>query len=211
MGYCTLAGPLAGPNGPHDFRTDQDMTQPTPDPSTPSPVLPESAPMSRQARLLVAAGVVLALIALFWPRAEGDRDVPRTFALDSHGNRVQIETILTRVSLVHYWATWCAPCITEIPSLRDFERELASKPEFKVLYLAVADDPEKAKSFVHDTVGPLLFDTGWASAHKWGTRALPETWLVVDGRIHHRWEGAQDWSDPKVRARVLDALQGPTT
>jgi thiol-disulfide isomerase/thioredoxin len=187
---------------------DQAMTQQ----STPPPEAPATtthAPMSVQARLAVGVGVILALVALFWPRAAGDRDVPRTFALDDHGNRVQLSSIMPRVTLVHYWATWCAPCITEIPSLRDFERELANRDDFKVLYIAVADDPAKAKSFVHDTIGPLLHDSGWESAHKWGTRALPETWLVVDGRIHHRWEGAQVWSEPDVRKRVLDALAEP--
>lgn len=170
---------------------------------------PAHSPLSLQARILVAAGVLLALVALFWPRAAGDRDVPRTFANDRHGNRVQIGTLLPRVALVHYWATWCAPCVTEIPTLLAFERELAGREDFKTLYLAVADDPAKAEKFVSGAVGPVLFDAGWESAHKWGTRALPETWLVVDGRIHHRWEGAQDWADPAVRKLVLDALAAP--
>lgn len=181
---------------------------PQPPPENPSRT---AAPLSRQARVLVAVALALALAALFWPRAAGDRDVPRTFALDTHGNRVQLETVMPRVSLVHFWATWCAPCITEIPSMITFERELAARDDFEVLYIAVADDPAKAESFVQGATGPVLFDSGWQSAHRWGTRQLPETYLVVDGRIHHRFEGAQDWGDPRIRAKVLEALAATGT
>jgi hypothetical protein len=67
------------------------------------------------------------------------------------------------------------------------------------------------EEFVGDRVGSVLFDPSWEVTHRYGTRKLPETYLVVKGEVVERWIGAQDWRDPKIRQRVQEAIDGLRT
>jgi thiol-disulfide isomerase/thioredoxin len=114
------------------------------------------------------------------------------------------------VTLVHFWATWCAPCVDEMPKLQRFSKELAGRQDFALLMVAVADDRKKAAAFLDGTVAAggvaTYFDDGWTVSKSWGSEKLPETHLVVDGRRVHTFVGAQNWDDAAVRAKVQEAL-----
>ena len=43
-------------------------------------------------------------------------------------------------------------------------------------------------------------------AHRYGTRKLPETYLVVGGRVVEKWIGAQNWDDPEIRGAIAERL-----
>ena len=154
------------------------------------------------ARLGLVAALAVAAAALFWPRGESEREhVSGGFLIDAQGRPQPLGRELKPVTLVHFWATWCAPCLTEIPSLLEFGRAFASA-ETGLVLVAVADEPEAARRFLGDGEFPLRFDPAWDVAHRFGTRKLPETHLVVDGRVVESFAGATDWADPAVRARV---------
>ena len=53
----------------------------------------------------------------------------------------------------------------------------------------------------------MLYDPNWDVAHRYGTHQLPETYLVVHGKVVEKWEGAQDWDDPELRGRLDAALR----
>lgn len=174
--------------------------------STPPTDGPASQPAgggSARLRWVVPILVVCALLALAWPKSAG-KSAPDGRLEDFDGAGIRLVDRLAPVSLVHYWATWCAPCVEEMPKLQRFERELAGNELFELVMVAVADDRRKAADFI----GPAtitLFDD-WRVAKTWGTKALPETHLVVDGVIVHTFVGAQDWDAPEVRRKVTDAL-----
>ncbi|HSM14555.1 MAG TPA: TlpA disulfide reductase family protein [Thermoanaerobaculia bacterium] len=176
-----------------------DPTTPPPEP----PPLPDAAvagTRSRRARLLLPLVVVAALAALFWPRDRNPERVPGGYPIDEGGRPRPLAGELAPVTLVHFWATWCPPCRTEIPSLLDYARPAdAATPA--LLLIAVADDPAAARAFVPED-RPILFDPTWDVAHRFGTDALPETHLVVGGEVVDSFIGATDWSDAAVRARV---------
>ncbi|MEM8930865.1 MAG: TlpA disulfide reductase family protein, partial [Acidobacteriota bacterium] len=121
------------------------------------------------------------------------------------GETVEFESTLKPVTLVHFWATWCPPCITETPSIRRLATSLADEPRFSLLMVAVADDAEAAVEFLGDGT-PTFFDPDWDVAHAFGTEKLPETFLMVDGEVAERFLGAQNWDDPALHQRVADAL-----
>jgi thiol-disulfide isomerase/thioredoxin len=156
----------------------------------------------RLARAGLAIAVALAAAALFWPRGAAERrHVPGGFLVDAQGRPQPLGRELKPATLVHFWATWCAPCLTEIPALVEFGRAWTSGERGLVL-VAVADEPAAARRFLGDEEFPLRFDPAWDVAHRFGTEQLPETHLVLDGRVVESFVGATDWRDPAVRARV---------
>jgi thiol-disulfide isomerase/thioredoxin len=171
--------------------------------------IPTSRRLSLQTRLLTLLAVVLALAVLFWPRTGGDTEAPGGFLVDSGGRPVPIGARMAPVTLVHFWATWCPPCMTEVPSLGKFAEDFGQyRGDFTILMVAVDDDPERVQDFVGDRMGAVLYDPSWDVTHRYGTRKLPETYLVVHGQVVERWIGPQDWTDPDIRQRIVDAIDG---
>lgn len=159
-----------------------------------------------QARLALVVLAVCALAALFWPR--GERSAPGGFLLDSGGRPTPLGSRMAPVTLVHFWATCCPPCIDEVPALRRLERDLADQPDFGILMVAVADSAERVAPFLGPGAEMVLYDPKWDVAHRYGTRQVPETYLVVRGRVLEKFEGATNWDDPDLRRRLRSHL-GP--
>lgn len=164
----------------------------------------EPRQLSRQTQVLVALVAAAALAVVFWPRGDGTREAPGGFLIDPGGRPVPIASRLAPVTLVHFWATWCPPCITEIPALERLWTDLGDRPDFEVVMIAVDDTNEKVEPFVGHRAAMMLYDPAWEVAHRYGTKKLPETYLVVGGRVVEKWIGAQNWDDPGIR-RQIDA------
>lgn len=151
---------------------------------------------------MLLAVAVAAAAALLWPHgSQPARLKPGGYPIDAAGRPQPLAREFRAVTLVHLWATWCPPCLTEIPTLLAWARE-ARNDRLAIVLVAVADDPAVAARFVGPTDLPLLYDPSWDVAHRFGTQQLPETHIVVGGEVVDSFIGAVDWSDPAVRARV---------
>lgn len=169
------------------------------------------APLGKQARIAVAVLAVCALAALFWPRGDGTFKEPGGFLYDSQGRATTLGPQLRSVSLVHFWATWCPPCLAEIPALQRLEKDFAGHPEFEIVMVAVQDSKDKVDGMMGTAADMVLYDPKWDVAKRYGTDKLPETYLVVRGQVVEKFVGQQDWDDPEVRRKVrahLSAAQG---
>lgn len=178
-------------------------------PQTPSPDAPPqiSPAVGRQSRLAAVLVTVLALGVLLWPRGgSGNLAAPGGFLLDAGGRAATLGSRLAPVTLVHFWATWCPPCIEETPALERLDRDLAGRRDFTLLRVAVADSPARVATFLGERAAGVLFDPQWDVAHRYGTSQLPETYLVVHGRIVEKFIGEVDWDDPAVRQKIASRL-----
>ena len=165
--------------------------------------------LSLQMRILTVLVALVAIGVLFWPRGEGGREAPGGFLIDAGGRPVPVGSRMAPVTLVHFWATWCPPCMTEIPSLDRLADDFGEfRGDFTILMVSVADDMERVETFVGDRASSVLYDPSWEVAHRYGTRKLPESYLVVRGEVVERWIGPQEWGDPGIRERIREAIDG---
>jgi thiol-disulfide isomerase/thioredoxin len=103
-----------------------------------------------------------------------------------------------KVVLLNFWASWCAPCIVELPSLQQFHRD---HPEYPILAVSIDEDEGAYKRFLVQRRVDFITvrDPEETSANKFGTTGWPETFVIDrEGKIRRRFIGATDWSDPEI-------------
>jgi thiol-disulfide isomerase/thioredoxin len=112
-----------------------------------------------------------------------------------------------RGMVVNMWATWCAPCVAEMPSLERLSKALAPK-DIAVLPLSSdrgGADAVRAWYQAHGIAGlPILLDPRGALASSFNARGIPTT-VIIDkaGKVVARLEGAADWSAPDAQTLIV--------
>lgn len=123
---------------------------------------------------------------------------------DLEGKTHRLADYRGKAVLLNFWATWCAPCREEMPSIERLRAALAGRP-FVVLAVNVGESAEKARDFAATMpLGfPLLLDRDTRVSRAWGARILPATYLIgPDGVARFSYFGELDWAKPDVRAVV---------
>lgn len=175
-------------------------------PQEPSDHPATAHPMGRQAKAVMAILVAAALAALFWPRGDGTFKEPGGFLYDASGRATTLGPRLAPVTLVHFWATWCPPCIEEIPALQRLARDFSAHEDFAIVMVAVQDTTEKVQSFLGPSADMALYDPKGDVANRYGTQKLPETYIVVGGDVVEKFEGMTQWDSPEIRERLSSLL-----
>jgi peroxiredoxin len=134
---------------------------------------------------------------------------PADFTLpEVRGNATRLADFRGWVVLVNFWATWCSPCRTEMPSMQALYQDYQHKG-FTIL--AISSDAQGA-----DVVGPfvqayqltfpVLLDPQNTVGTRLHVRGIPTSYLLdKQGRIAGMEMGAKNWNSPKIRQR-LDLL-----
>ena len=132
------------------------------------------------------------------------KPVPDLAFLDGEGRRVDLSEFKDRLVLLNLWATWCAPCVKEMPALDSLQAQLGG-PGFQVLALSVDRGGKDQVQPFYQRIGvknlDLYLDPSSASMQTLKLRGLPTTLLVdQEGRELGRIEGAVEWDSPEVVA-----------
>lgn len=117
-----------------------------------------------------------------------------------------------KVVLVNFWATWCAPCRAEMPSMERLSRALRERP-FVVLAVNVGESERAARDFAEKlpVTFPVLLDRDTRTARAWGARVLPASYVIgADGTIRYSHYGELDWAAAPVREMLERILPVPS-
>ncbi|MEZ4415375.1 MAG: TlpA disulfide reductase family protein [Gemmatimonadota bacterium] len=169
---------------------------------------------------MIAAGTALALIAAAWISRDKFRPVgpgvaAPTFAYPSlEGDTLDLADYRGKVVLVNLWATWCAPCRSEMPSMQRLYEEMKDRP-FEIL--AVNVDARFGEVDVGGRPGgdvpafvselgltfPILLNPAGEIQREYQTTGLPESFLVgPDGVIRRKVAGGTNWDQLAYREQI---------
>ncbi len=105
-----------------------------------------------------------------------------------------------RVVLVNFWATWCPPCVKELPSLNRLQGHFDVR-DFQVVGVDVGEDAATVKKFLADIphAFPIALDVEGHSVKPWKVMAFPTSYLIdKEGRVRYGLFGALEWDDAAV-------------
>lgn len=171
-------------------------------------------------RGLLGAGTLAAALPAGKPRAaegseklrvlEAPRPAPRFSLTDAEGNVAGVEGFAGQGVVLNFWATWCPPCVVEMPALDRLHALLAAQ---RITVLAASQDRggmEAVRPF-YERTGlrnlAIWFDPRGAAGRAFGIRGLP-TSIIIDraGNELARLEGAAEWDEPAMVARLRALL-----
>src|SRR5215469_1730770 len=126
---------------------------------------------------------------------------PAISFVDLAGNTVSLSEFTGKVVLVNLWATWCEPCLREMPSLERMQLHLGDR----ITVIAISEDRGGSKA-VEPFIGKLglksvktYLDPKSGAERAFEVQGLPTSFLIDrQGRMLGRVEGAAEWDSPKL-------------
>lgn len=127
---------------------------------------------------------------------------------DQSGQKHTLADYQDKVLVVNFWATWCPPCIREMPSLDRLQQQLKDQG-LEVIGVNMGETPERIATFTDRIkVGfPLLYDEDMTMTMNWEVQHLPTTFIVNRaGEIIYAVVGDKPWDDPAIAEQIQALL-----
>lgn len=125
---------------------------------------------------------------------------PELRLLDLNGKTQDLKNYRGKVVLLNFWATWCPPCVKEIPSLNNLRKQF-SPDDFVVLSVDVGEELKDIQAFLEHLPAdyPVLVDTTSSSSEAWQLKAFPSTYVIDrKGRLRYMYFGGLEWDEPEI-------------
>jgi thiol-disulfide isomerase/thioredoxin len=120
------------------------------------------------------------------------------FALNDGSQSVDLAKLRGRVVVLNFWASWCGPCVEELPSLTALQHQL---PQVQIVTVSMDEDADAYRRFLtryHVELLSLLDGPNGVNA-KYNTYRPPETYVIdKNGMIRRKFIGAQEWTSPEI-------------
>jgi cytochrome c biogenesis protein CcmG/thiol:disulfide interchange protein DsbE len=149
---------------------------------------------------------VLLALALLLTGCYGGSRPPRVgtaapqFTVQDADRKVDLHDFQGKILVLNFWATWCAPCVEEMPSLVDLQRRLGPKG-ITVVGVSVDVSGDAYRRFLKDHQIDFLTvrDPDHKSSDLYGSFKFPETYIIDrNGVVRRKFIGAVDWSQPEI-------------
>jgi thiol-disulfide isomerase/thioredoxin len=130
---------------------------------------------------------------------------------DKMGQPVSLDSFKGKVVVLNFWATWCPPCVAEMPALDKLQADMGGK-DFTVVAVSTDREGIKKSAPFYRRAGiknlTLYNDTRGGMLDAFKAKALPVT-IVLDreGRMIGRIEGAAQWDSPQAKALIEHYLK----
>lgn len=138
-----------------------------------------------------------------------------TFTLtDLHGKNWRLADLQGKVVFLNFWATWCQPCLQEMPSMAALNQRMP-EGSFQMLTILYNDRPEFAQNLVRKMglTFPVLIDTNSIAARQYGLTGVPETYIIdPQGVLREKFIGPVNWNSAEalnLLAKYLPQAAGP--
>ena len=128
------------------------------------------------------------------------------FSISDGSESLDLAHLRGRVVILNLWATWCAPCVEELPSLLDLSHRM---PALAVVAVSTDQDPDVYRRFLvqHHVNVTTVRDADQRINALYGTVQIPETYIIdKHGIIRRKFIGAQDWTGAEITG-YLNKLQ----
>ncbi len=122
------------------------------------------------------------------------------FTVSDGTSTVHLASYRGHVVLVNFWASWCMPCVEEMPSLLELHHE---QPNLVILAVSIDDDPVAYSNFIvrHHIDLITVRDPTQSAAKLYQTDMWPETYVIDrQGIIRRKFVGPQEWTSPEIVA-----------
>ena len=152
--------------------------------------------------LLLLSGMALAAPPQNFRLRADPVEVPNLRFVDVEGQPMQLRDFRGKVILLNIWATWCPPCVAEMPTLEALEFELGGD-DFQVLLLSIDKDGVSVIKPFYNSLGlqelEIYADETMLAATALGSLALPTTLLIdAEGNELGRLVGPAEWNAPEM-------------
>ncbi|MDF9795628.1 thiol-disulfide isomerase/thioredoxin [Catalinimonas alkaloidigena] len=125
------------------------------------------------------------------PQEEQSGPLSKVVLKDLEGNAINLNDYAEKTIVLNFWATWCKPCIIEMPSMEEARATLGD--EF-VFLLASDESIEKISKFAERQNLELPFVQLQTGVQNLQITALPTTWIIKDGEVVSEIIGAREWN-----------------
>ncbi len=120
------------------------------------------------------------------------------FVISDGGQTIDLSKLRGRVVVLNLWATWCPPCIEELPSLLALHKQM---PDLAIVAVSIDQDPDVYHRFlIEHHVDFLTFrDEDQRVNALYGTAQIPETYVIDrQGILRRKFISAQNWTSPEI-------------
>ena len=147
---------------------------------------------------LIVAGAVVAIGTFAAFLATPQRSAPEARFVTLGGENFTTSQMRGKVTVVNFWATWCATCVKEMPGIVEAHRKYAPRG-YETIAVAVRDHPNQVAEFAKKHALPfkVALDTTDEVSRKFGNVRITPTTYIIDkkGRMVRRFVGEPSWQE----------------
>lgn len=140
---------------------------------------------------------------------KGDPQPPPLRLTTLHGQVFDLAELKGQVVLVNFWATWCPPCVHEMPSMQHLADSFKGKP-FTIVGVNMAEDANTVRTFLQQRVHvnfPIILDVNGQALKAWHVFAFPTSYVLDKrGQIRYALFGGINWDSDTIKLTLLNLI-----